>query len=269
VPPRLWAEVQEADRLLIARCGDRLFREEEEEDQLIFAQHRERCWSQLAETDEVLIGALELLFEANLPKFRKEFERGLKQRRIALAKPLAELKRAGERGGPHLAIALTSDSWAGVLAAGALEAMPSGPLRDRALVDSLFLADDWVSEAGERSASGILLDRRWSLFDLEAQEANAAGIELHSLHWVALFEESEGDESTVRPTPHQGRAALLLYDLGHHSALVAGLSFLLDPAVYGQERVQRNLVEGGIELALRVIAERPPQHVPSRSKSES
>jgi hypothetical protein len=269
IPQSLWYAVRMADQVLFDKCGDRLLGEDEEEVQLLFAQHCESLWSKQAVNESDLKRARERLYDADLPQFRKKFEGGLEQRWIALAEPLALLQEAGEKAVPHLAMALSSDSWASILAARALGMMPSAPLRDRAMVDGLFLPGDWVPEASEGAVPGIPPDNRWPLFESVAKEAQAAGIELQSVYWTALYEERSEDVSEPRSTPQLGRAALILYDLGHHSALVAGLGFLLDPAVYGHERVERNLGEGGIAVALQVIAGRAPEHFPNRGEVEA
>lgn len=59
------------------------------------------------------------------------------------------LREAGERAVPLLAGAMTTDSWASILAVELLAEMPGAPLRNRALVRALFLPSDWVPETGE------------------------------------------------------------------------------------------------------------------------
>ena len=264
VPPSLWVEIQAADRLLNSRCGERLIGDDEEGAQALFADLCQRRWIGMAEADEALVRARERLHEADLPKFQRRLGQGLEQRRRTLTEPLRILRDAGERAVPHLAMMMMTDSWASILAVEDLEVMPSSPLRDRALVEALFLPGDWIPEAGERAARTMDLQRRWPLFEAVAREAEAAHIELQSLYWTALFEQGPEEESERRPTPDLERAAILLYDLGHHSALVAGLDFLLDPAVSGHERVQRNLREGRLAGALVVFGERAPERRPTR-----
>lgn len=264
VPVSLWAEIQEADRLLHARCGERLTGDEEEDAQALLADLCHDAWAEMAEADDTLTGAREHLYEADRPKFHKKYGEGLEERKEALTEPLTVLREAGERGIPHLAMVMTTDTWASILAVDALEGMPSGPRRDRALVEALFLSGDWVPEAGERAALTMAPERRWPLFERVATAAQEEAIELQSLYWTALFERGPDDPSERRPTPDMGRAALLLYDLGHHSALVAGLGFLLDPMVSGPERSERNLREGGLAETMKALAQRPPQRRPNR-----
>ncbi|MGI0054824.1 MAG: hypothetical protein ACREBZ_03770 [Thermoplasmata archaeon] len=264
VPEALWTAVQQADRVLYERCGDRLIGDEEEDEQARFEELCHSRWGQLANSDDALVAARERLYEADRPMFRAKFQKGLEERHRALAGPLAILRNAGEEGVPHLALAMTTDTWASILAVELLAELPAGPLRDKALVESVFLPGDWAPEAGERAAGTIPLERRWSLFEAEAREAHRAGIELQSLYWTSLFEEGPGDETDRRPTRDLERATALLYDLGHHSALVAGLGFLLDLAVSGPERVHRNLKDGNLERVLATIAQRPPALRPNR-----
>ena len=238
---------------------------DEDEAQVLLEEFCHHRWARMAGEDELLARARERLFEADLPKYRTQYAGGLAERKEGLAGPLAALRGAGERGVPHLGMVLATDTWASVLAADALESMPSGPLRYRALVEALFLPGDFVPEAGERAARTIAEARRWALFERTAVEVREAGIELQSLYWTSLFGQGPVEEPLRSPSPELVRATLLLYDEGHHSALVAGVRFLLDPAVAGHEWVEQNLREGGLAKALETMRERPPRLRPVRT----
>jgi hypothetical protein len=263
--PELWDKV-EAAHATMSSCGIVREWEEEVEEQESFGGTCHERWCSLSQGDAemTLVEAREGLFEADNPRFTSQYWEGFLERRAALSGPLSVLKQAGERGVLHLAAVMTTDSWANSLAADALAEMPSGPLRDRAIVEALFLVGDFTTAAGDRAAHTIPAETRWSLFEEVARTAQRDGVELQSLFWTSLFEEESDDEYKRRPTPDLERAALLLYDLGHHAALAAGLDFLLEPMVSGGERVERVLRDGGIARALETMSRRPPALRPKR-----
>ena len=114
-------------------------------------------------------------FEADGPRFRQEAQRGFKERWEALSAPLQTLREAGERGVTHFGIALTTDRWASDLAAELLAEMPSAPLRNRAMVEGLFLPGDRVPEVGERVARTLSREREWAVLEKLARSATMAG----------------------------------------------------------------------------------------------
>ncbi|MDE1821149.1 MAG: hypothetical protein KGJ23_10510 [Euryarchaeota archaeon] len=264
VDPALWEKLRTADEMLLRRCGDRLLGEEEEDEQVRWESHLHAQWLSRIEPDRALVGAVAHLAEADLPKYRKVADAGFEQRRASLAAPLGVFRDAGERAVPYLAGAMTTEGWAGILAVELLAEMPSTPLRNQALVEALFLPGEWAPEAAERATRSIDAARRWSLFEEVARNAQGGGIELQSVYWTSLFEERLEEELQHRPLPDLERAAILLYDLGHHSALVAGMEFLLDPWVSGEARVEANIKEGGLERVLAIVAEREPERRPNR-----
>ena len=268
VDPALWGRLRGTDHLLLRRCGERLYGEEEEDEQARWEAHVHERWLSQIGSDLPLAEAIARLVDADLPKYRRMGVAGYEQRRAALEGPLGILRGAGERAVPYLAGAMTTDSWASILAVELLFELPGAPRRDRALVEALFLPGDWAPETAERAALSLDPARRWPLFEEVARDAQGGGIELQSVYWTSLFEEGTDEDLPRRPLPDLERAAILLYDLGHHSALVAGLGFLLDPGVSGIERVEANLEEGRLERALAVIEERPPGRRPGRALEE-
>lgn len=225
-----------------------------------------RRWSKLADSDPVLVEARERLFDADRLEFTHQYEAGFQERQRALEGPLVTLREAGERGVPHLGIALMTDSWASALAVENLAKMPNGPLRDRALVEALFASGDWAPEAGERAVPGISAETRWADFEDVARTTERAAVELQSVYWTALFETRPASDNPWGPTADLGRAMLLLYDLRHHSALVSGLEFLLDSWVSGAGRVRAVLKDPGVMAAVQTISGRKP---PSRESTGS
>ncbi len=151
-----------SDRCLEPFEGNRKY-----DQQQWFEEECRRRWRELADSDPALVDARERLFEADLPKFTREYEAGFQDRQAALEVPLATLREAGERGVPHLGTALMTDSWASALAAENLVKMPRGPLRDRALVEALFVAGDWGRRLGSvrcpasRLRRGGRISRTW------------------------------------------------------------------------------------------------------------
>lgn len=268
--PELWAKVEEAHGILASRGVVRTW-EDEDGSQLDFAETCHERWCSLAQgdADEALAKAFEELFEADGVRFKAQYWEGFVDRRNALSGPLSVLREAGERGVLHLAAAMTVDSWASPLAADTLAEMPSGPLRDRAIVEALFLPGDFTPEAGERGVRAIPIQTRWSLFEEVTRTARNDGVELQSLYWTSLFEAGPNDEEERKPTTDLERAILLLYDSGHHAALAAGMDFLMEPMVSGGPRVERILEEGGVARALRVISERLPSEGPIRTGRRS
>lgn len=264
--PELWEKVEAAHVVMESRGLRRIFGDAEDLQQTEFAALCHARWCSLAqgEADPVLVGARESLYDADSDRFKSQHWEGFQERKRAFASAIDVLTEAGERGALHLATALTVNSWASPLAADALVEMNSGPIRDRAVVESLFLWGDFAPEAGERGARTIPLTTRWPIFEEVAAAAATERVELQSLYWTSLFEEGPDDEDQRRPLPDLERAALLLYDLGHHSALAAGLDFLLEPMVSGGERVERGLKDGGLASALEIIRSRPPERCPPR-----
>jgi hypothetical protein len=131
----------------------------------------------------------------------------------------------------------------------------------------LFVRGDFAPEAAEGAAPTIPGAERWTLFREVARSARARGIELQSLYWTALFEEPpEDDGAQGRMRPDLGAALQLLYDLGHHSALLAGAEFLLEPLVDGEGRLDAVLRDEGVRSFLRIARERPPVDRPERRK---
>ena len=264
--------LEEADIAVVrleVRCGDPLAGDDEEREQARFEAHGKARWEKTADPDPALVDARQRLFEADDAQFSEEFSTGLRERRSALSGPLEILQQAGEKGVPHLAVALMTDSWASLLAAEALAEMPPGPERDRALVEALFIRGDHPPEVAERACRTIPPPERWRLFEAIAESAREDGVELQSLYWTSLFEERTDldDDRPERVLSEMGPALRALYDLGHHSALVVGLDFLLDPFVSGPERVEAVARDEGVRAFFRTVQERPPQAYPEGRKT--
>lgn len=254
---------------LEARCGEMPSGEYEEVEQRRFEEACRARWEKVAEPDPSLVRARERLFEADSPRFTEEFEEGFRERMNTLAEPLSILKNAGERGVPHLAVALMTDSWASDLAADVLARMPVGLSRNRALVEALFISGDRPPDTAEAVVPTIPEGERWGLFEEVTRAAYRDGIELQSLYWTALFEEQPTDDAPERILPDLGRALHLLYDLGHHSALVDGVNHLLEPFIGGGERVEAVLSDAGVLTFLRTVEERPPAAMPKHREAVS
>jgi hypothetical protein len=267
IPPELMGELEDAMDLLEDRCGEPLRGEREESEQVRFEDVCRVRWEGLTESDAALVAAREQLFDADSTRFTKLYEEGLRERKNALAAPSAILKASGERGVPHLAVALMTDSWASLIAAEALAEMPPSPLRNRALVEALFIRGDYPPEIGERAIPSIPPAERWALFQDVARQACDAGVELQSLYWTSLFEERTDLYAAERVLPELGPALEFLYDLGHHSALVSGANFLLEPFIAGGDRVKIVMRDEGVQAFLRTLEVRPPLARPKRPGS--
>ncbi len=265
--PELMGEIEDAMDLVEDRCGEPLRDEREELEQERFEGACRARWQGLTEADPALVAARERLFEADSPRFTKKYEEGYRERRNALSTPAAILRGAGERGVPHLAVVLMTNSWASLIAADALAEMPPSPLRNRALVEALFIRGDHPPETAERAIPSISPVERWALFQDVARQARDAAVELQSLYWTSLFEERADLHDTQRVLPELGPALELLYDLGHHSALVSGVDLLLEPFVAGTERVEAVIRDKGFQALLRTVKERPPLAHPKRRRS--
>ena len=103
---------------------------------------------------------------------------------------------------------------------------------------------------------GISVETRWADFEDVARTTERACIELQSVYWTALFEARPDSGNPWGPSADLGRAMLLLYDLRHHSALVSGVEFLLDPWVNGADRAGAILNDPEVMAAVQAISER-------------
>lgn len=245
------------DQLLTHRCGRDPGPEIEEAEQRRFERACYRMWRELAPINSTLEVARRALFEADDGSFLQEDESGLEERALALVRPLNLLRAAGEKGVPYLALNLMTDTWAGELAARELGGMPSGPQRDRALVEALFVRGDARPHLADLAVPTIARDRLEAAFEDVVVWAASEGLRLQSLYWTALFEEDVSPAAGRRDSP-LGTSLMLLYDHDHPAALASGLRSLLDPSVSELPEVERILSEPGVHRALNQIASRPP-----------
>jgi len=216
-------------------------------------------WIGLASDDADLIEAREKLLTANGDAFELEYHEGLTERQNALQVPLAVLESAGERGVPHLGILLTEDTWSSILAVELLAKMPSGPLRDRALTEALFLPGDWPSDTSVQHLPAASAEAKWAAFENVVTQATRDNLHLHGLYWVPLFEANhEEPPGPLVPTPDLGRAIELLYDYGHLSALGAGLEARLDPGFVSLDDIRVLFNDPGAQQAFQAMMERKP-----------
>ncbi|MGQ0535089.1 MAG: YecA family protein [Methanobacteriota archaeon] len=220
------------DQLLVPRLSPG----EEELDQCEFEEWCQARWLRLASGDSRLAEACEIL--------RHALEADKQQRKPALV----ALQTAGEAGVPYSGVLLHEPAWCSILAIQALVVMPKGPLRNRGLVEALFVSGDWVPDTAIQNVRDLSEAESWSALEAVANEAAGAGIELQSSFWTGLFTDEGGIH--FRPRGRMGDALRLLYTLGHRSAARAGLEQLLDPMLDGPESVGATLEDAGVRSFL-------------------
>lgn len=258
--PPLQRRVAEVERLFLERGLSAPSFEDEDEQQRLFQSAALRRWERAASADPALVAARADLLLADHPRFTKEYQEGLRERAAAVEPTLRVLRTAGEAAVPHLAIRMMEDTWASVVAGECLAGMPSGPWRNRAVVEALFVSGDWLPEVAIVAVCNLGLEERWAAFEAVARSAAEDGVGLHGPLWAGLFEDGGGDpEAPTRPTPQFGRALRMLYDLGHAGALSRGVEAMLDPMMDGPESVALFLNDPGFQEALGWMRARPPR----------
>lgn len=266
LPDALRERVNAVDRLLDEKGFPAGWVEREDslhEAQVVFEQACRSRWEAEADDEPELVAASERLLEADdETRFTAQYHEGYRERREALAEPLKTLQEAKEAGIPHLCVRLHEDSWAGVLAVEALAEMPSGPLRDRAIVEALFSPGDWLNDTAVTASEKMSPEASWRSFEEVARQAAKDEVELQHFFWTALFEDDPASlAAPLRPTNRFGDALVLLFDLGHLAALGDGLFHVLDPSLDEARSVRAFLDDEGVQDAIEHIRSNEPTRI--------
>lgn len=224
------------------------------DDQSSFDHAVHARWMAMASRDEGLVAARSALRRANGPGFSSDYADGLAERQAALRMESSVLAAAGEAGVPHLGALLAEPTWSSALAAEILADMPSGPLRDLALAQALFMDGDGPADTALRGLRAAGEAAAWAAFERVVREARADGVTLHDWLWSSVFEvEPDDPDIPITPTPAFGRALLLLHQLGHDSAVASAVDLRLDPKFDGVAGVCAHLDDAGFQAAVDAI----------------